>query len=304
MNTGPTEESQSPLQRALGLDPAELKWPQEFSVSIGSRNLAAVFDPHNAVVTIYGASAADFSDSEVAAYVTSREQTPAYYSRLVVFAAPSAPDGWSAFGFKPEGSIAGYWADGTAAELWSRSWGGRAGVATPKTDAPDVNPVSTEDLPSDWVCRPADPDDAVEITDLLRQVFPDYPVAVDPGSLRYGLASVLLHGRVIRDRDDRLVAYAAVEFQPGGGAVEITDCATAPAFRNQGLMTRLIRRLQEDLADVFDGRACYSLAREDQPAMQRVLAQLAWRRRGCLVNQFRVGTRWVSGWLWSTADSP
>lgn len=296
MSLEPTEEYASHLQRLMGVDPAVLQWPQEFTVAVGSTAVAAVFDPHNAMVIFHGATAADFSGTELGVLLADGERSSAFYSRLLVFAAEGFAEDWQAQGFRSEGNIAGYWADGGAADLWA--WGERRAPQSVEATVPDSEFGSAPTLPGDWVCRPVNTDDAEKIGTLLRQVFTDYPIPTDPGSLRYALASGVIHGRVVCDERGDFIAYAAVEFQSGGGAVEITDCATLPKARKRGVMTNLVSRLQDDVADVFDGRNCYCLAREDQPAMQRVLARLGWQRRGCLVGHFRVGDGWVSGNLW------
>jgi len=283
----------------LGTEPTALEWPREFTIQ---GDLPAVFDPHNALLTIYGARTRQFAGNELRSCLTAGAEDPGICSRVLVFAQASEPEEWTAMEFANEGTIDGYWADGHAAHLWAKAWSERAGNSA-ADDALIENPPKPlrprrPALPRGWVCRPADTTDAGEIGGLLRQVFPAYPIPEDPGAIRYALAAGLVHGRVVRDQAGALAAYASAEFQPGGGAAEITDCATAPATRGRGLMTHLVARLQEDLADIFESRHAYCLAREDQPGMQLVLARRGWRQAGRLVRHYRVGGRWLSAWLW------
>jgi|GEM_PF-1723760 len=298
----PTADFTTHLARQLATDPRRLEWPREFMVTGASGSLPAVFDPHNALLTIHGARTTDFSGPELHPWLTIGPDTAALCSRVLVYATPGDQQKWAGFGFKNEGTIQGYWSAGGAACLWARNQGERAkGGLEAGPPAPEKLPPSSASdprLPAAVVCRVADVDDAMAIGNLLRQVFPHYPIPADPGVIRYALASGQVHGRLIRHAAGSIVSYASVEFQPGGGSAEITDCVTLPEFRGQGMMTHLVRRLLEDLDDVFECRHGHSLAREDEPAMQSVLARCGWLRTGYLVNHFRVGGDWKSAYLW------
>ncbi len=281
------------LTRLLGADPVGLAWPQGFTVFAGQRELPGVFDRHNALVTLYGAAPGDFENPDLAPLLVGSDLC----SRVLVLAETGRSAGWSARGFGQEGTITGYWAAGGPAELWARVGGDRA-KPVPVVPPPEVRDPKKTSLPAGWLCRPAEVPDAELIRLLLRLVFPAYPIPEDPGTIRYAIAAGEVHGRLVCRPDGSLAAYASVEFQPGGGAVEITDCATEPAARGRGLMTHLVARLEADLTDVFDDRGAYCLAREDQPGMQKVLAGRGWQLTGRLVNHFREGHRWLSAGLW------
>ncbi len=299
MNPDSAGSFASHLESLLGADPATIEWPGEFTLAGG---LPVVFDPHNALLMISGIRKGAFAGSELDPGATPGRGTLDLCSRVLVFAPAGEQESWANLGFVNEGNIVGYWSDGAEAQLWAKAWGERATVGSAGGRANDeptkVPPQRRPALPRRWLCRPADPADAAEIGDLLRRVFPAYQTPEDPGSIRYALASGLVHGRLVREPAGKLAAYASVEFRTGGGAPEITDCATTPAARGKGLMTHLVARLQEDLADVFESRHCYCLAREDQPGMQKVLARRGWRRNGRLMNHYRVGQKWISAYLW------
>jgi len=285
------------LTHILGTDPATLEWPQECTVAGAADILSAVFDPHNSLLTIFGACPEDFDKSHLLLPSPPNDDVPGLCSRLLVFAVAGRNTAWQNRGFIREGTINSYWADGTTVELWTITRGSRA-RETRATTPVDATLIAGPSLPDHWQCRPAGIADAAEIRALLSNAFGDYPVPADPGAIRYALASGAVHGRLIQRPDGRVMAYAAAEFQPGGGAVEITDCVTATAAQGRGLMTHLVARLQEDLEDVFDDCGAYALSREDQVGMQMVLAHLGWQNTGRLVNHFRVGERWLSADLW------
>lgn len=290
------------LEHLLGVDRDTLAWPQEFQVAGASGMIAAVYDPQNALLVFHEAQPRDFACPALHPCLNAGATGGSACTRVLVFASAGDSETWTALGFLPEATIDGYWADGGSAVLWARTWGKRvsdSGVAElvgmpTNSDAHDTYPP----LPVAWLCRVAEPDDAPALSALLGDMFAGYPIPDDPGSIRYALASGSVHGRLIFAPNGALAAYASAEFQPGAGSVEITDCATAPAWRGRGLMTHLVARLQEDLADVFARERAHALARADQPAMPRVFARLGWRCCGRLVNHFRVGDRWVSAQVW------
>jgi len=288
------------LEQLLGVDPATLEWPREFAIGSSPDSLAARFDPRNALLEIYGVRAEDLESSDLQVCLAAGQEAPDLCSRVLVYAQDSAAEAWEALGYKNEGAIPAYWRDGGVARLWARVWGARSAVppdgcfAESDTRTVHIDPS----LPTGWLCRPVLPDDAAAVSVLLRKVFATYPIPADPGSLRYGLATGEVHGRLVLDPDHELVAFAAWEFSATAGSVELTDCATAPACRGRGVMTYLVGRLEEDLADVFGDQACHSLAREDESGMQKVLARRGWRGAGRLSHHFRDGSGWVSACVW------
>ena len=288
------------LAHLLGTDPAAAEWPREFAIAGALVPLPALFDPHNALLVIYGVRSAGFEVAELQVCLDAGQTAPELCSRVLVYAQDSETEAWEALGFRNEGTISAYWPDGSAAALWAKGWGARASATPDGCSAEPIAEAPTETaLPSGWTCRPALPDDAVAITALTREVFVNYPIPADPGSLRYNLASEEVHGRLVHNQVQDLVAYAAWEFSPTTGSAELTDCATAPGFRGWGVMSYLVGRLEEDLADVFGDLACHSLAREDEKGMQQVLARRGWCRSGKLANHFREGSGWVSACVWN-----
>lgn len=283
------------VRLALGTAPELLDWPRNFALS---NALTAMLDPQNRLLAIYGANAGDFDANAALHLPPLGEPALSWCSRVLVLARPVASDPWLDLGFQPQGRIPGYWADGADARLWAAMWGERQDTQPiPRVSARIVSEPGRP--PAQWTCRSAATADAEAIGSLMQATFPDYRIPDDPGVIRYALASGAVHGRVICSASGHLLAYASAEFQPGGGAVEITDCATDPAARGHGLMTHLVGRLQEDLVDVFDGRSAYALVREDEPAMQQVCVNLGWRQTGRLSNHFRLGGRWLSVNVWS-----
>ena len=282
------------LHACLAEDPRDLAWPREWRLPDGRRT--GLFDPHNAALTLYDVAPGEMATPDLRPALAAGDEAPTLCSRIVVFARPGGGDDWRAAGFGREGEVPGFWSDGATAVLRARTWGPRAGVANPEPPVPAA--VAAAPLPPGFTTRIADPEDAAAIRDLLAGVFAGYPIPADPGVVRYAPAGGLVHGRVAVADTGEIAAYASAEFQPGGGAPEITDCATRPARRGLGLMRRLVDELRADLDRLFGLTGAYALVRDDGPAMARVLARAGWRRTGRLDGHYRVGDRWITAHLW------
>jgi len=263
----------------------ELIWPREVPLPEAGE-LYAIYDPRNDLVTAW-----DDDNLELTAF----DPGP-YCSRLLIFARQSHHAKWRAAGFTFEGKMRGYWEDESKAELWSKMTSNRSKAAWQNGSTFIESPASNNSLPD--VCRVVDAEDAPAIQSLMTTAFPDYQIPTDPAVIKHALATNAVHGRGIFATDGSLLAYASAEFQQAGGSVEITDCATTPASRGQGLMSKIIENLANDMSEVFEINHCHAFAREDQPAMQKVFKKLGWKERGRLVNHFRVGSTWLSACIW------
>lgn len=285
------------LQDLLAEDPLTLAWPREFRLDLARREVPGLFDPHNALLVLYGAQPRELTPPAMRPILAVGREAPDLCTRVLVYARGGDDAAWPRLGFRSEGVVPGFWSDGAEATVWARVWGSRS--IAPRHWKVAVTPARPAPLPLGWTERMADPDDAPAIRALLAEVFPAYPIPTDPGTIRYALAGGLVRGRVVVTEEGELAAYASAEFQPGGGAPEITDCATAPVRRGRGLMAHLVSGLLVDLRHHHDQDHAYALAREDRPAMARVLARAGWRHTGRLVNHYRVGKDWVTAGIWS-----
>ncbi|MFT5234455.1 MAG: GNAT superfamily N-acetyltransferase [Candidatus Krumholzibacteriia bacterium] len=263
----------------------ELIWPLDIPLSDASKYFA-IYDPRNALVTAW-----EDDDLELTGF-----DLDTMCSRLLVFARQSHHAKWRAAGFNCEGEITGYWQDGSKAELWSEMNPDRSDAAWQYIAPAFVSPTSNRSIAE--ICRVVDTEDATAIQALMTTAFPDYKMPDDPAVIKHALATNAVHGRGIFSTDGSLLAYASAEFQAAGGSVEITDCATTPAARGQGLMAQIIEALVADLSEVFEINHCHAFAREDQPAMQKIFKKLGWKERGRLVNHFKVDDTWLSACIW------
>lgn len=142
------------------------------------------------------------------------------------------------------------------------------------------------ELPEGYRVRLAERDDIPALLRLYRMIFESYPSPL-------GHASYLEH---VFQRDSlfavcvdegagagEIVAAASAELTPGKRAAELTDCATMPAARGKGLMSRILLRLEEELCR-REYICAYTMARARSYGMNSVFHQLGYEFTGRLIN--------------------
>lgn len=154
-------------------------------------------------------------------------------------------------------------------------------LARAKTPLPQA-PTLTEGY--GW--RPLDPDDAQAMVAVYRRVFASYPFPIhNPAYLEETMAeNVRYHGIF---RDDRLVAIASAELDKSGGNGEMTDFATLPEERGQGLANYLLTRLEEAAAQEGIVTA-YTIARAYSFGMNITFAKLGYDFGGTLTRNTQI----------------
>ncbi len=131
---------------------------------------------------------------------------------------------------------------------------------------------------------------------LYRQVFETYPFPIhDPGYLLETMRShVVYHGIF---EGDQLLAAASSELDRPAQAAEMTDFATDPACRGQGLARQLLHTMTEALS-AQGIRTALTIARALSPGMNSTFARCAYRFGGTLVNNTGICGRIESMNVW------
>lgn len=142
----------------------------------------------------------------------------------------------------------------------------------PFTESPDPIPGLFE----------ATEDDAPEMTEVYREVFKTYPFPIhDPAYLIETMRNNVVYFGV--RREGKLVALASSEMDVAGKNVEMTDFATLPSQRGQGLAVHLLRHMEAAMRE-RGMIVAHTIARALSAGMNITFAKCGYVHAGTLVN--------------------
>lgn len=203
---------------------------------------------------------------------------------------------WEQFvgrGFTPEGLIPGYFEGEVAYCLSYFTDPGRQASSRLARENEileqvlSVEPFWTPVIDSRFSLEPATPADAPELAQLYRKVFTTYPTPLhDPAYVRELIETEEAIFRLVRD-GGRLVSAAAAEVDWQHRNAEMTNCATLPDYRGEGLMAAILADLEPATRE-RSITCLFSLARASSHGMNLVLRRLGYRFRGRLINNCHI----------------
>ncbi|MFN3200285.1 MAG: GNAT family N-acetyltransferase [Bradymonadia bacterium] len=213
--------------------------------------------------------------------------------RVMVMASTELQRGLQHAGLATEGVIPGFYrgqADCAVMGWWQdadrRSLADADGVQqvmdlmAERANAPTAERLSVE-------TARATVEDAESIAELLGETFSQYPTPSDDPAY---VAQAIEAGhpfRCVRD-EGALVACASADLVFDAHTAELTDCATRPTHRGQGLMRALLDDLMDDLRDL-DYPTAFTLARARIPGVNLVFQRLGFELRGTMTRSCRIG---------------
>ncbi|MBW6508484.1 MAG: putative beta-lysine N-acetyltransferase [Desulfuromonadales bacterium] len=135
-------------------------------------------------------------------------------------------------------------------------------------------------------CRLADPDDCTAMADLYQRVFSSYPFPIhDPVYLAETMADNVTYAGIWKGEE--LIALASAEVDKAASHAEMTDFATAPACRGEGLAHLLLAKLETLMAQARV-QTCYTIARATSFGMNITFAKSGYRYGGTLVQNTQI----------------
>lgn len=213
-------------------------------------------------------------------------------TKVIVYA---RPDDWQRFlshGFVLEAVIDGYFGDDPA--YWMAYFLDAGRQATDRfedeqalleqvlTATPEPGPA----LPAGYTVVRCGEEMAEPLAAVFDQVFETFPTPLyDPDFVRKLIRSGEGLFRAVVDEAGQIASAAAAEFEEG--AAEITNCATLPEHRGEGLMRILIDALDQDCRE-RGIRALFSVARARSFGMNLILRRAGYRYRGRVVNHSHI----------------
>jgi putative beta-lysine N-acetyltransferase len=149
-------------------------------------------------------------------------------------------------------------------------------------------PAAETVLAPGYSWRLTEPEDAVPMTDVFRQAFGSYPVPIfDPGYLREQMAKGQLYFGIWRGKE--LVSLASPYLEDEDLNGELTDFATLPDHRGQGLAGFLMRRMEEEMTR-RGFKTAYTFARAYSYGMNIAFAGDGYTFAGTLTNSVNIAS--------------
>ncbi|MGO4498401.1 putative beta-lysine N-acetyltransferase [Paenibacillus sp. 2RAB27] len=152
-------------------------------------------------------------------------------------------------------------------------------------------------VPSNMTMRLAGLEDAEQLSQLYSHIFQTYPTPMNDAmyvekTMREGTIYYLVKSL------DQLVSAASAEINSVYANAEMTDCATLPAYRNQGLMRLLIHALETELV-ARQITCAYSLSRALSFGMNAVFYQMGYGYYGRLTKNCDIYDKFEDMNLWA-----
>ncbi|AHM57577.1 ABC-type multidrug transport system, ATPase c omponent (plasmid) [Peptoclostridium acidaminophilum DSM 3953] len=134
--------------------------------------------------------------------------------------------------------------------------------------------------------RTANPSDILQMTSIFKRIFETYPSPVfDAGYLLQTMSENVLFK--IAEKNSEIVGIASADMDAPNLNAEITDCATLPEHRGNGILSLLIMSLEDEL--ISKGfKTLYSLSRAVNPGININLARLNYSYNGRLINNCHI----------------
>jgi len=144
--------------------------------------------------------------------------------------------------------------------------------------------------------RRCTPEDAGEISRIYGKVFSSYPFPINDRDyiLRTMRTHVVYFGVV---KNGRFAALSSSDVEKGLKNVEMTDFATLPQWRGQGLARSLLGRMEKEMQS-RGVRTAYTIARAVSPGMNMVFSRRGYKYGGMLVNNTHISGRIESMNVW------
>jgi putative beta-lysine N-acetyltransferase len=152
-------------------------------------------------------------------------------------------------------------------------------------------------VPSNMTMRLARLEDAEQLSQLYSHIFQTYPTPMNDSiyvekTMREGTIYYLVESQ------DQLISAASAEINSVYANAEMTDCATLPTYRNQGLMRLLIHALEAELV-ARQITCAYSLSRALSFGMNAVFYQMGYRYYGRLTKNCDIYDKFEDMNLWT-----
>ena len=141
-------------------------------------------------------------------------------------------------------------------------------------------------LPDSYRFKLAQPKDLPQLARFYEKIFVSYPQPIfNPDYLKQKQTENLIYG--IITRQEEIVGAASAETKPELRNAEMTDFATLPGHRGQGLAYHLLNKLEERLQQK-KYRALYTIARANIFGINKIFYQNEYQYTGTLIQNCEI----------------
>ncbi|GAB6136976.1 putative beta-lysine N-acetyltransferase [Halanaerobaculum tunisiense] len=204
----------------------------------------------------------------------------------------AAQDDFRAVGFETEAIIDQFYPTADAATIayylsdQRRTRENKAQNEELLTEVQQLPTKDSQELPKEYQFKVAENSDIPELAQLYAEVFSSYPYPIDQEEyLKKMMDQDVIYGMVYQGSN--LVAAAAAETILAYQNAEMTDFATLPQVRGQGLASYLLQRLEEELKD-RDYRSLYTIARGQIYGVNKIFSQAGYQYKGTLIKNCNI----------------
>lgn len=140
-------------------------------------------------------------------------------------------------------------------------------------------------------------EDCSSLARLYSKIFSTYPFPIsNPDYVKYTMKTNVRYITAWHDKE--LIAAAAAEMDHGNKNAELTDFATRPAYRAQGLAQLLLEKLEQHLQKK-KFRCLYTIARSNSTGMNKTFYNCGYHFRGVLTNNCHIAGDFENMNVWS-----
>jgi putative beta-lysine N-acetyltransferase len=218
-------------------------------------------------------------------------------------------DRFIAAGYEPEAAIPAFFPDGDAACFMGKYFTAdrrmepqpqlvKDILATAKSQEPVSLLIPLHD---DFTLRVAREEDTDKMAAVYREVFATYPFPIqDPEFLRGAMSGSTVFFGVWKG--EKIAALSSAEIDVSTHSAEMTDFATLPEYRSNGLALHLLQQM-EGVMKSRGIRSLYTIARSYSFGMNITFARNGYRFGGTLTNNTNIFGSLESMNIWFKALS-
>lgn len=268
---------------------------------LSSLGKAIDLDPHNRRIKVYQLPKEnDFSTIEMALMELAKEHE---CDKLIFYAKPEEREWLEATKCDQEGMIDGFF-QGEDAYIYSLFLKSERNHPIDWSQEEKVMQIVDQDkklvqeacLPKEYAMRSATVEDAQKMAKLYGEVFETYPTPLDDPNFIKEMMNDHVYFTIVEHKD-QLISACSADFFPLFNAAEMTDCATLPEHRGQGLLSQQFIHLENKM-EQQGVQTLFSYSRAVSIGMNLINARHGFSFGGRMIQNSNISGRFEDMNIW------